>query len=200
VLVVPNAHQLVRLIDAARDTKWEVPVLLSATTGARRGEVLALRWQNVDLERGRVGVRDALQRPPGGELRFVPPKTARAVRDSPLAAVAIERLRVHRVEQNRRRLALGLGWNDHDLVSEAGDGSPLDPDNYTYGFSRIAIRAGLPGVRLHDLRHGVATALANSGTPGVVTSKMLGHASVAFTLATYTHVDDEQIERAAPGL
>lgn len=95
---------------------------------------------------------------------------------------------------------LGRGWADCNLVCELGDGSPVNPDRYTYGFRQIAKTAGLAEVRLHDLRHGVATALANSGTPGVVTSKMLGHASVAFTLGTYTHVDDEQIERAAQGL
>jgi integrase len=199
-LTIPTPRQLMELVDAARGTSWEIPVLLSATTGARRGEVLGLRWWNVDLDRRRIRIVEALQRQPGGELSFVPPKTARAVREVPLPGFVSERLRTYRVYQGKRRLALGYSWHDHDLVCERGDGSPLNPDNYTYGFGSIAEHTGLAKVRLHDLRHGVATALANSGTPAVVTSKMLGHASVAFTLATYTHVDDEQIDRAARGL
>jgi integrase len=199
-LTIPTPKQLMGLVEAARGTKWEIPVLLSATTGARRGEVLGLRWRCVDLDRGRIRIVEAMQRQPDGALSFVPPKTARAVREVPLPNFVSERLRAHRAAQGERRLALGSHWHDHDLVCESGDGSPLNPDNYTYGFGVIAEVVGLDNVRLHDLRHGVATALANSGTPAVVTSRMLGHASVAFTLSTYTHVDDEQIDRAAKGL
>jgi integrase len=95
---------------------------------------------------------------------------------------------------------LGAGWADLDLVCERGDGDPLDPDSFTHGFARIATAAGIEGVRLHDCRHGVATALAKAGTPAYVTSKVLGHSSVHFTANTYQHADDETIDRALAGL
>src|SRR5262249_48158182 len=113
-LVVPDGAQLHALIDAARDTTWEVPVLLAATTGARRGEVLAMRWEHADLDRGRLRIVDALQRHPGGELEFVAPKTARARREVPIPAFVVGRLREHRVKQTRRRLMVGAGWTDLD--------------------------------------------------------------------------------------
>jgi integrase len=199
-LTTPDAAQLRALAEAAVGTTWEIAVLLAATTGARRGEVLGLRWSDVDLDRGRVRIDEALQRMPDGTLGFTPPKTERARREIPLPAFAVERLRRHRADQAQRRLALGAGWQDLDLVCERGDGAPLDPSSFTHGFTRIAKAFGMEGVRLHDLRHGVATALAKAGTPAYVTSKVLGHSSVHFTANTYTHADDETVDRALAGL
>jgi len=196
----PDAAELRALADAAVGTTWEIAVLLAATTGARRGEVLGLRWSYVDLDRGRVRVDEALQRTPDGTLGFTPPKTERARREIPLPGFAVERLRRHRAEQAQRRLALGTGWQDLDLVCERGDGAPFDPSSFTHGFARIAKAVGIEGVRLHDLRHGVATALAKAGTPAYVTSKVLGHSSVHFTANTYTHADEETVDRALAGL
>jgi integrase len=198
-LVTPSGTELRTLADAAIGTTWEVPILLATTTGARRAEILGLRWSRVDLERGRVRIDETLQRV-GGELAFVPPKTDKARREIPLPAFALERLRAHKADQARRRLALSVGWSDVDLVCERGDGKPLDPDGYTHGFARIAKSAGLEGVRLHDCRHGVATALAKAGTPAYVTSKVLGHSSVHFTANVYQHADEETVDRALAGL
>lgn len=199
-LVVPTASQLRGLIDAAEGTVWAVPVMLAATTGARRGEVLGLRWEHVDLDRGTVRIEEALQRLPGGELAFVPPKTERARRTIPLPGFAIERLKFHRADQARRRLEFGKEWGNLDLVCERGDGSPVDPSTFTHAFGRLARAVGLEGCRLHDVRHGVLTALAKSGTPAYVTSRIAGHSSVSFTESVYTHPDEEMVERAMRGL
>jgi integrase len=194
----PQRDTTPRAADAATGTTWEVSVLLATVTGARRGEVLGLQWSNVDLDRGRVRIVEALQRV-GGELVLTPPKTDRAQQEIPLPGFAVERLRAHKAAQARRRLEL-RGWGDLDLVCESGAGDPLDPDAFTQGFLRIAKAAGLEGVRLHDCRHGVATTLAKSGTPAYVTSKVLGHSSVHFTANTYTHADEETVDRALAGL
>jgi integrase len=198
-LTTPTAAQLRSLTAAAVGTMWEIPTLLATTTGARRAEVLGLHWSRVDLERGRVRVDETLQRV-DGELAFVPPKTDRARREIPLPAFAVERLRAHKTDQARRRLMLGVEWSDHDLVCERGDGAPVDPDSFTHAFARIAKATGLEGVRLHDCRHGVATALAKQGVPAYVTSKVLGHSSVHFTANVYQHADEETVDRALAGL
>jgi integrase len=194
-LTTPTPVQLRELVDAAVGTPWEIPVLLAATTGARRAEVLGLRWTHVDLEVARVRIVETLQRV-DGELVFTPPKTGHGVREIPLPRFAVERLSAHRADQARRRLQLG-GWHDHGLVCERGDGTPVDPDSFSHGFARIAKAAGLGDVRLHDLRHGFATAMAKAGNPAFVTAAMLGHASPAFTASTYQHADVGMLETAA---
>jgi integrase len=199
-LTVPNGDQLRALIEAARGTTWEIPVLLAATTGARRGECLAFRWDHADLDRGRLGVRDAIQRRRGGDLEFVRPKTARAKREVPVPGFVVERLREHRIAQTRRRLMLGAGWTDLDLICDRGDGKPFDPDSFTHGFGRIAESVGMPGVRLHDCRHGVATEMARRGVSPTVTSRVLGHSSEAFTMSVYQHPDDAMLDAAADAL
>jgi integrase len=158
-LEVPTAEQLLQLVGAAEGTSWEIPLLLAATTGARRGEVLAVRWADVDLDAGRLRITRALQRV-GAELVVVDPKTPRARRQISLPTFALERLRRHRREQAERRLLVGPGWADLDLICDRGDGRPLQPDSWTGAFKRIAASAGLPAaMRLHDVRHGYATAL-----------------------------------------
>lgn len=192
-LRTPNAAELRVIIDAAMGTRWEVPILLAATTGARRGEVLGLRWGNVDLARGRARIVEAVQRI-NKQTVFASPKTARAFRSVPLVPEVVERLRRHRAEQAQRLLALGIRADDETVVCDGGDGRPIDPSTFTHATTRIAADAGLPGVRLHDLRHAVATVLALSGNRPEITSMMLGHASVAFTLQTYTHPTDDELD------
>jgi integrase len=121
------------------------------------------------------------------------------VREIPLTARVVERLRMHKAAQARRRLGAGAAWHDLDLVCERGDGAPLDPDAFTHGFARIAKAAGLGGVRLHDLRHGVATQLAQHQQP-YETSKVLGHASPHFTASVYQHADAKSFERTRAAL
>ena len=193
-LVVPSAEQVRRIIDTANGTPWEIPVLLAATTGARRGEILALRWRNVDLDKERIRIVESLQRIDHA-LTFTPPKTARSVRTVPLPGWVAERLAVHRTEQASRLRGLGQRQKVGDdlVVCDRGDGEPHDPDSFGHAVKRITERAGVPGARLHDLRHGVATMLASSGARAELTSKMLGHASVAFTLQTYTHPRDDEL-------
>jgi integrase len=203
-LKVPDAEQLAALIAGAVGTPWEVPILLSCMTGMRRSEVLAVRWSGTDLVAGRLGVEAGLHRDrddDGSRLAFHANKTDRSRRSISLPAVAVARLRQHKTEQLERRLRLGAGWQDMDLVCERGDGAPLDPDAFSLAFKRLAKSAGLPdGVRLHDVRHAVATVLLERGVHPAITSAMLGHASPSFTMATYQHVTDNMTAKAAAEL
>lgn len=163
-LHVPTAEQLVALIDAAKGTVWEMPMLLSAWTGARRSEVLGLAWEGIDLERGTMRITRTLQKAERGRpAEFLAPKTHRSRRAIALNPALVQRLRSYRQEQLQRRMK-AQEWIDLDLVCDRGDGGAHDPDEFTKAFRRIAAKAGLhPDTRLHDVRHAVATALLEGG-------------------------------------
>ena len=124
-LRVPTTDETRTIVRAASDT-YEVPVLLCATTGMRRGEVLGLQWSAVDLDAGKLHVERTLQKV-RGEVRFVTPKTDRSRRSISLPPSVVEQLRRHRKEQAERRLLAGPAWSDLDLVVDRGDGSTSIP-------------------------------------------------------------------------
>jgi integrase len=188
-LTVPTAADVATLIEAI-DPGYRVALMVAAGTGARRGEVVALRWGGgveLDGDRGRIHIQGTLQRGRGGELVVLPPKTARSARTLPLSATLTAALRAVRTEQLERRMQLGPVWNDGDYVFDRGDGQPIDPDAFTRAFRAARKAAGLDRVRLHDLRHAVATMLVAGGTDVRTVSDLLGHATVGFTLQTYVH-------------
>ncbi len=155
-------------------TMWEVPVFLAAYTGARRGEVLAIRWSDIDWDRGRLRITRSLERI-DGEFRFKEPKKKRSRREVALPSSALERLRQYRAAQSERRLAAGSAWNDGGgLVCDRGDGRPLDSDAFSKAFKRLGRQVGVPQTRLHDLRHAEATTLMERGVHPAVVSKTLG--------------------------
>lgn len=198
-LRVPDAATVARLLEAARGTRLEVPLVLACSCGLRRGEVLGLRWPDVDLEAGRLRVTASLQKV-GGRLELLPPKTDRGRRTVALPPATVAVLRRHRKEQATRRLLLGEGWSDRGFVVDRGDGEPIPPDGLSRDFHRLARRLGLPGLRLHDLRHSFATTLLEAGVHPKVVSEALGHSSVAFTMDTYQHLLPTMQEQAARAL
>jgi integrase len=173
-----------RILEAAEDP-LHIALLLAASTGMRRGEVLGLRWTAIDGTK--VHVNLSLQRV-RGSLVFVPPKTDRSRRTISLPPVTVDALKRWRKVQSERRLLLGEAWNDLDVVVDRGDGRPLDPAELSHGFARLCARTGLQGMRLHDLRHAFATQLLVAGVHPKVVSDALGHASTAFTMDVYSHV------------
>ena len=193
---------------------WEIPLLLSMVTGARRSEILGLAWQDVDLRSATIricrGVQRMSGRDPAGPITFTALKTKRARRVIQLPAFALERIRTYRREQLERRTLLGARWQDPldeerapvALVCERGDGFFLHPDSFTHAFKRYARLAGLhPSTRLHDVRHAVATELGRQGVHGVIVSAVLGHASPAFTVAVYQqHAWQDGPQEAAAAL
>ena len=200
-LDIPTGEHLRRLMNAARGTVWEAPIILAATTGMRRSEVLGLRWADVDLKAGRVRVTRTLQRSPDRTLQFFDPKTTRARREIVLPSFVPPILLEHGKAQAERKLLAGPEWQDFDLVCERGDGRPMDPDSFGHAFKRLAADAGIsPKTRLHDIRHGVATVLLEEQVHPAVASAVLGHASESFTMATYQHVTPRMTEAAARAL
>ena len=160
---------------------------IALSLGLRLGEALGLRWSDVDFDKGLLQVRRTLQRIKGG-VAFSEPKTARSYRTLVLPDVAISTLTAHRVRQLEQRLAAGQRWGGHDLVFTNGDGNPLDRANVRKQFHRLLQTAGLPQIRIHDLRHTAATLLMLQGVNPRTVMELLGHSDVTMTLNTYSHV------------
>ena len=182
-----NNGELARLLREARPTRSFPAILLAATTGMRRGEVLAVRWRDVDLDGAVLTVNQTVEETKAG-LRVKAPKTKRSRRNITLPALTVEALRRHRVRQLEERMKLGLG-RDHDgLVFTDLEGGLVRPRNITKEFGRIVKRAGLRAVTFHGLRHSHITTLLGDGVNPKVVSERAGHASVAITLQLYGHV------------
>jgi integrase len=185
-----------RILEAVRGTALELPATFALATGMRRGEILALRWRDLDGAYTVAQVRRSLQVTAEG-LTFEEPKTRRSRRAVALPGMLRPYLVSHRADQARRRSACP-DWSDLDLLIDEGDGSPLHPDTLSSGWFRFLKSSGLPHVRFHDLRHGHATLLLMAGTHPKVVSERLGHASIATTFDIYSHViPSMQTEAAA---
>jgi len=161
--------------------------ILLGTGGLRRGEALGLRRADVDLDGGKVTIRQAIA-PVGTRIVTSRPKTDRGSRDVHLDGHTVAALRARLKSQAEERLAWGPAYQDHGLAFCQEDGRPLVPGEVSKTFRRLVKRAGLPPIRLHDLRHGVATAWLEAGINPLLVSERLGHASAAFTLDAYSHV------------
>ncbi len=183
------------LLDAAKGERFEALYVLAVTAGLRRGELLGLRWTDVDLERGYVQVRQQLIRTEGG-LIFTSPKGGRS-RSVRLTTSAVEDLESHLERQLDEKLRLAGLWKENGLVFTTATGTPMDGDNLVKrSFKPLMSRARLPQIRFHDLRHTFATLLLSRGTHPKVVQEMLGHANISQTMDTYSHVLPDMQEGA----
>jgi integrase len=163
-------------------------VRLALLTGMRRGELLGLRWADVDLAGGTLHIQQTAQRITGQGIVFRQPKTRLSRRSVALSSDAVAALRQHRVRQAEARLLAGPAYADGDLVFATSIGTPMEPGNLLRAWYDVTATAGLPGLRLHDLRHAHATLMLGQGVHPKIVSERLGHASVNITLDTYSHV------------
>jgi integrase len=177
-----------RLLGACGDPDLHALVFVAVTTGLRQGEVLALRWSDVDLADGGLRVVRSLQYLGREGLRFAEPKTARSRRRLALSPDTVSALGEHRRRQLARRLALGPAYEDQDLVFPDPLGRPAPPPRISHRFGALVRRAGVGPLRFHDLRHTHATLLLQAGVHPKVVSERLGNTSVSITLDTYSHV------------
>ncbi len=171
--------------------------LLLITTGMRRGEVLGLAWENVDLRVGRLSVVHSLTVVDYHRVEMLEPKTAKGRRSVALDPATIDALRAHRKQQLEERVLAGPTWQDNGLVFTRANGAAIHPEYVSRRFTQLSRRAGLPRIRLHDLRHSYATAALATGISAKVVSERLGHSSVSITLDIYSHVLPSIDEKAA---
>jgi integrase len=183
---------------ASRGERQEALFILALRTGMRQGELCALAWQDVNMERGTLLVRRSVRARKGGGYEFMPPKTKAGKRTITLKPAVIEALKGHRARQAEERLFLGAAWQDNGLVFPSTIGTPQEVHNLSRTIlRRIVERASLPRIRFHDLRHTCATLMLSHGTDAKTVSDLLGHANIAITLGTYGHVLPNMRERAA---
>lgn len=169
-------------------------------SGLRLGELLGLRWSDVDLDGRSLVVRRSLARTYGDGWAVAEPKTARSRRTVMLPAIALEALRRQKARQAAARLAAGTAWQDRaGVVFTDAVGRVVHPRAASKGFRAAADRLGLP-VRLHDLRHTAASLMLGAGVPLKVVSEALGHSSIAITADVYAHVTPELRREAADAL
>ncbi|CCH88566.1 Phage integrase [Modestobacter italicus] len=182
--------QVADLLDAAGSTRYAPLFELLVHTGLRRGEALALRWADVDLDRGVLRVRGTLARIDGA-LVVTEPKTAKSNRFVPISTSAERLLLNLRSAQAAERLHAGSAWHETGYVFTTETGDPCDPRNALRAFKVAAARAGLPDAGLHTLRHSAASAMLSHGVPLKVVSDILGHSSIAITGDVYGHVSPD---------
>ena len=177
------------LLKAARGEKLEALYILALTTGMRQGELLGLKWEDIDMETGILHVRRTLSTAMGEGFSFNPPKTAKSRRSIRSPQLALVSLRRHRAVQLEERIKVARLWKDNDLVFTTGVGTPISrSDLITRSFKPLLQRSGLPDIRFHDLRHTCATLLLGKGVHVKLVQELLGHSTIAVTLDTYSHV------------
>jgi integrase len=191
-----TADELAQFLDFVSDDRLYAAWVVAATAGLRRGEVLGLRWIDIDLNASRLSVQQTLVSV-AYETRFSVPKTARSRRSVSLDATTVAALRAHRKRQLEERMSWGQAYRDSGLVVTREDGTLVHPDRFTQMFDKHVKDAGLPRIRLHDLRHTHATLALAAGVHPKVVSERLGHATVAFTLDVYSHAVPALQEEAA---
>jgi integrase len=184
-----TVEQARTFLAAIRGDRLEALYLVALGCGLRQGEILGLRWSDVDLDAGTLTVRQALARIEG-QLVLVEPKSATSRRVVPLPALVRDALAAHRVRQDQECLPLRPEPGDvfADLVFTTTLGTPLDGISVTRRFQRTLRAAGLPHQRFHDLRHACASLLLAQGVPARVVMETLGHSEISLTLNTYSHV------------
>lgn len=177
-----------RFLEAALEHQWFPAFLISVLYGLRRGEVLGLRWSDIDFGNMELHIEQQVFRA-GGEVQIGPVKTKAGERDLPLLEV---------VGQLLMRWAKQYGYPIKGLAFTTSTGQPIEPQNYTRAFQRLCAKYQIRRIRLHDLRHGVATLLKDLGVPDKDVQLIMGHSNISITQKIYQH-DTMESRRAAPG-
>jgi len=183
-----STEEVTRFLEAAKETDYYVFFATLLYTGLRRGELLALRWRNLDWIKGNLTVVETAYKLGNGDYIIKEPKTAHSRRSVTLSTSLMELFKAYRIDQELLRIQLGVSLNADDFVFIRPDGSPLNPSAVTLAFRRIIKKAGLKDIRIHDLRHTHATLMLKAGVNPKVVSERLGHASISITLDIYSHV------------
>lgn len=181
-----DADELARLLDVVQSKPLAALIIVAIDSGARQGELLALRWSDVNLDAGLLHIGRSVRRLKGGFV-FSDPKTKRSRRTVEISPPTAAALMTHRRQQIERRMKAGNLWANLDLVFPTGVGTPIEGNRVSMAFGKLATEAGLEGLRFHDLRHSSVSLLLQSGEPMADVSRRAGHATINVTVDTYGH-------------
>lgn len=198
-VMVWTAEQTAQFLDYAKDDPWYLLYHVIAYTGLRRGEAVGVRWMDVDLNESVMTIAQQIGQH-AGEFEITAPKTDAGEREVAFDPDTKTLLARHQIQSKKQRLAYGPGYIDTGLVFTEPDGTPLSPERVHDRFQRLTEKAGLPPIRLHDLRHGAATHALSAGVDVKVVSEMLGHSNTQITRDTYTSVVRETQHAAAQAI
>jgi integrase len=191
-----NRDEILSLMQAIKDTDMEPPVVLAALCGLRRGEVLGLRWQDIDLKNKSIRISRQLIALDKG-FDYDTPKSETSRRELAIPQIVATVLESHAARQEQIKQLLGNEHEDNGLVNCNNDGTPINPKNFSKKFANILKKYKLKHIRFHDLRHSYASLMLVSGNSLKVTSELLGHSTISLTADTYTHVIDDLKKEAA---
>jgi len=197
-----SEDEITLLLAAAADTRFDAAIRVTLATGLRQGELLGLRWEDVDVESATLRVCRTLSYV-DGETVFGSPKTANSRRTVELSETTVQALRSHRVEQAKHRLRLGSIWREHGLVFPSLIGTPWIGRDFYRSYRPVVDASGIgdpASVNWHTLRHTAATQWLHHGADVFSVSRRLGHASASFTMDVYAHLLKGQQRQAAEAL
>lgn len=198
-------EEQIKFLEAVKNDRLCSTFTLALASGVRLGELLAIRWQDVDFKEGVIKIRQALSRvkvldensPTKTKLIFQEPKTKAGKRSIPIPPAVITELKKHKKKQNEEKLIAGPAYIDNDLVFCTEIGKPTEPTNLIRKFKSLIKQAGLKNVNFHALRHTYATRLLEVNEHPKVVQEILGHSSISMTLDTYSHVMPDVKKAAA---
>lgn len=185
---VLDEMQVTQLLIAARGNRIEALYHLAVTTGMRQGELLGIKWQDINWKAGIIYIKRQLQRLSGQGFIFNEPKSRTGIRSIKVGESTLQQLRGHLERQKSEKAFAGDRWMENDLVFPTSLGTPMDGQNLLKDFFRTLEQANLPKMRFHDLRHTAASIMLNRGIPVIVVSKILGHSKPSITLDIYGHL------------
>ncbi|MFI6899106.1 tyrosine-type recombinase/integrase [Streptomyces sp. NPDC050256] len=183
-----TADEARKFLAAANGHRLQPLFELALHTGLRKGELLGLRWEDIDLAGGTASIRRTLQRTNSGGLTALPTKTKSSERRIALPTPCLRSLEQHRDRQRKEREAAGTDWKDSGYIFTCLDGAPIEGSTLTRHFNTLLRQARLRRIRFHDLRHSAATLLLEQGVELVVIKELLGHAHIGVTATVYAHV------------
>ncbi len=196
--VVPwTPVEAARFLAASQGDRLYALFAVGVSLGLRRGELMGLRWEDVDLRTGLMRVEHSLSRVPGVGFVLGPPKSARSRRALWIPEICLQALRAHWDLEVAARERLGSSWQESGYVFTAPRGGPLDPTVLAHVFERLVAAAGVRRIRLHDLRHTCASLLLAQGVAPRVVMEVLGHAQLSVTMDLYSHVMPTALNDAA---
>ena len=184
-------------LSAAKGLRHETLFWMAVFTGLREGELLGLKWSDLDWGRKHQKVQRQLQRIRGQGMVFTEPKTATGKRMIVLSTATVAKLQEQFDHQQRERISARDTWQEYDLIFPSSHGTPMDPSNMYKDFKDTLRKANLPEIRFHDLRHTTATLMLQQGTHPKIVQEHLGHSDISLTLNTYSHVLPSMQEEAA---